>query len=114
MATLSIVPERSGALVVRAGDAALVRATFSKPVSSPQVEYFVDDIERDDEPRQTVALEPMTLETVAFSFASAAFGVLGGFEVTNFHVFLVCCHIQFSCCFGLVVCVVSVIPTPNN
>jgi hypothetical protein len=57
-ASLSIVPERDGALIVRPGDGALVRATFSKPVGSPQVEYFLDDIEREDEPRQLVALEP--------------------------------------------------------
>ncbi|HXU79797.1 MAG TPA: CotH kinase family protein, partial [Polyangia bacterium] len=57
VATLSIVPERSGALVVRPGDGALVRATFSKPVAAPQVELFVDDVERDDEPHQTVPFE---------------------------------------------------------
>jgi hypothetical protein len=58
VATLSITPERSGALIVRSGEAAVVRASFSKPVSSPQVEYFLDDLERDDEPRQTAPLEP--------------------------------------------------------
>jgi hypothetical protein len=36
----------------------LVQATFSKPVGSPRVEFFVDDIERDDEPRQVVLLDP--------------------------------------------------------
>jgi hypothetical protein len=58
VATLSIVPERGGALVVRPGDTALVRATLSGTVASPQVEFFVDDIERDDELHQRAPLEP--------------------------------------------------------
>jgi hypothetical protein len=45
---------------------------------------------------------------------SAAFGILGGFQIANFDVFLCCSHIQFSCCFGLViVSVVSVAPNNN-
>jgi hypothetical protein len=54
---LAIAPAGSAATVIHAADAAVVRVSFSKGVSAPALEFFVDQIERDDEPRQTVALE---------------------------------------------------------
>lgn len=55
---LSIAPLESGATNVRAADQVLVRVHFTGAVAAPQVEYFVDDVEREDEPRQVVPLVP--------------------------------------------------------
>jgi hypothetical protein len=56
VSTLAIAGETAGT-TIRPGDAVIVRATFSKGVEAPVLEFFVDDIEREDEPRQTLPLE---------------------------------------------------------
>ena len=62
---------------------------------------------------QPAALTTGTLSAGTLPGAAAAFGVLGGFQITNFDCFFVVSHISYPCCFGLLVCVVSVAPNNN-
>jgi hypothetical protein len=55
--SLTLAPDRSSNSIVRPVDSVVVRARLSGPASAVAVEYFLDDVEREDEPRKLAPLE---------------------------------------------------------